>query len=70
MGCSNVAFFSYFCRKNNYRLISKKREECLNIIESICSSLPCPYCKDHARNYLKTHNFDSIKTKEDKNVFI
>ena len=63
-------FFHTFAEKITTDLFQRKREECLSIIESICPSLPCPYCKDHARNYLKTHNFDSIKTKEELKMFL
>jgi hypothetical protein len=40
------------------------REELLNIIYTICYNLPCPDCANHASDYLKSINFNSIQTKE------
>jgi len=35
-----------------------------NFIKEICSSLPCPYCKQHAINYISKVRFSDINTKE------
>ena len=35
-----------------------------NFINDICQTLPCPFCKTHAVNYLKTVNINNIKSKE------
>lgn len=36
--------------------------ECKNLIQIICSNLPCPICQKHAIFYLKKTNFGSIRT--------
>ena len=35
-----------------------------NFIKDVCNHLPCPYCKNHAVNYIKLVNINDIKTKE------
>lgn len=35
-----------------------------NFIKEICSSLPCPYCKEHAVNYISKVSVSNINTKE------
>ncbi len=35
------------------------------LFKSICSSLPCPDCRNHADQLIKTINFKNITTKED-----
>jgi len=41
------------------------RYELLNTIVIICKNLPCPDCANHASEYIKKIDFNSIKTKED-----
>jgi hypothetical protein len=42
----------------------------LTIITTICNNLPCPNCANHATEYMKRVNYNSIKTKQDlKNLF-
>lgn len=62
-------FFHSFAEKITENLFNNQREECLELLSKICSSLPCPYCKDHAVNYLSKHNFMEIKTKEQLKMF-
>ena len=33
-------------------------------IKEVCSGLPCPYCKQHAVNYVNSISISSINTKE------
>ena len=40
------------------------RVQLLQTISSICSNLPCPICSEHAIQYIKTHPFFSIQTKQ------
>ena len=35
-----------------------------NFIKSVCNNLPCPYCKEHARNYVNKISLHEISTKE------
>jgi len=42
----------------------------LTIITSICNNLPCPNCANHASEYMRRVNYNSIRTKQDlKNLF-
>jgi ABC-type antimicrobial peptide transport system permease subunit len=45
------------------------KNELLDIIKSICINLPCPSCAQHASNYMKNVNYNSIKSKEDLKIF-
>jgi len=40
------------------------RAELLNTISTICSTLPCPDCANHAKQYMAGINFNAIQTKE------
>ena len=43
----------------------KIRGDLLNHIYSICANLPCPMCANHAMEYMKNINFNTIRTKQD-----
>ena len=43
----------------------KVRGDLLNHIYSICANLPCPTCANHAMEYMKNINFNTIRTKQD-----
>ncbi len=48
----------------------KIRIELLNLVSTICKTLPCPDCANHATKYMAGINFNAIRTKEDfKNLF-
>ena len=40
------------------------RAELLNVIYTICTTLPCPDCAKHATKYMNGINFNAIQTKE------
>ena len=44
--------------------------EVRNLIISIFQNLPCPYCKNHALNYIKRKNIYKIKTKEGMKTYL
>jgi len=44
---------------------SSIRQKLLDFIVQICSLLPCPICKNHAENYIRNVNFNTIKNKQD-----
>ena len=46
------------------------RKELMNVIFSICANLPCPNCANHATNYMKSINFDSITTKDHLRIML
>lgn len=41
------------------------RTELLNNIYAICNNLPCPICSTHAKEYMDSINYNTIKTKTD-----
>lgn len=41
------------------------KEEILSKIYAICTSLPCPYCANHAKEYLNRINFKAITMKSE-----
>ena len=46
------------------------KEGIMNIIRSICNSLPCPICAEHATKYMKGIQDNSIRTKEDLKLML
>lgn len=54
-------------KEESFQLI---RAEILNMIKLICENLPCPDCAQHATEYIRTINFNNIKTKEDLKVML
>ena len=40
------------------------RAELLDIIYSICTVLPCPICREHAKEYMKKINFNAITSRD------
>lgn len=57
-------FFHTFAEKITDKLFLSKREECLSLIGSICSSLPCPYCKSHAMDYIKKYKLEKVNSRK------
>lgn len=62
-------FFHTFAEKITDDLFTSKKNECIDILKDICTNLPCPYCRDHARDYIKKHKLDNIKTKEELKIY-
>ncbi len=46
------------------------KQQILNFIVKCCNKLPCPYCKSHAQNYLRYNNINSVRTKEELELFL
>uniref|UniRef100_A0A6C0DEE5 thiol oxidase n=1 Tax=viral metagenome TaxID=1070528 RepID=A0A6C0DEE5_9ZZZZ len=46
------------------------RYELLNTIVIVCKNLPCPDCANHATEYMKKVDFNSIKTKQDLKLML
>jgi hypothetical protein len=46
------------------------RTELLNNIYAICANLPCPTCAAHAMEYMKSINFNTIRTKDDLKLML
>lgn len=58
-------FFHVIAHKVKPEYFKQVRQELLNTIYSICTTLPCPVCAQHATQYMKAINFNNIQTKED-----
>jgi len=58
-------FFHSFAEKINKDFYQKNAHECNNIIKQICNNLPCEFCTKHAKEFLKLHPLNKIKTKSE-----
>ena len=58
-------FFHMLAHKIKPEYFKQVRIELLNAIYSICVTLPCPVCSEHAKQYMNSINFNNIQTKED-----
>ena len=58
-------FFHVIAHKIKPEYFKQVRQQLLDIIYSICTTLPCPVCAQHATQYMKAVNFNNIQTKED-----
>ena len=51
--------------KVNPKYFKAYKHDLINLIKTICSSLPCEYCASHASRLLKNYNYSIIKTHKD-----
>lgn len=58
-------FFHVIAHKIKPEHFKQVRKELLDTIYSICTTLPCPVCAQHATQYMNAMNFNNIQTKED-----
>ena len=63
-------FMHTYAEKINENYYKENHIECFGIIRTICYSLPCPYCRDHAVSYLRRVPTGSINTKEKLKNFL
>ena len=56
-------FFHIFAENVNESFYNRNKDICLQIIKTICSILPCPYCKAHATHYMKNITIQHLPTK-------
>ena len=62
-------FFHVFAEKIVNDFYIKNKNEVDELIFSICANLPCPYCKEHAVNYLKKNKLIFVKNKEQLKMY-
>lgn len=63
-------FIHTFCERINEDFFVKNRENCLNILSSVCSMIPCPTCREHATQYLKKNPLNRIvRNKEELKAY-
>lgn len=58
-------FFHTIAYKIKPEYFKQVRKSMLDTIYSICSTLPCPVCSQHAVQYMNSVNYNTIQTKED-----
>lgn len=58
-------FFHVIAHKIKPEYFNQVRKGMLDTIYSICCTLPCPVCSEHAKQYLNAINFNAIQSKED-----
>ena len=58
------------CEKVYEHNFNKIKDDLITIITLICISVPCPICREHAKNYLKTHAIQKCKTKGELKMFV
>lgn len=58
-------FFHVLAEKVKPEMFSSVQTGLLDLIYSVCNSLPCPVCTEHATRYMKGINFNTIKTRDD-----
>jgi hypothetical protein len=56
--------FHTLAEKVKPEYFAEVKKELLNIIFAICANLPCPNCANHASEYMKAINFDTITSKD------
>jgi hypothetical protein len=57
-------FFHTIAHKIKEEHFALVRKDMLDIIYSICCTLPCPVCSEHAKQHMNAVNFNTIQTKE------
>ncbi len=63
------AHYWYFFHTLTEKIIddkfNSKKDELINIIQMICSNLPCPECTEHAKDYINKVDWKNVKSKMD-----
>lgn len=62
--------FHTIAHKIKEQHFDQKKLDLINIITIICNNLPCPNCANHATEYMRKLNYNSIKTKQDLKNFL
>lgn len=58
-------FFHTIAHKIKPEYFKQVRKDMLDTIYSICATLPCPVCSQHAKQYMDSLNFNTIQNKDD-----
>lgn len=57
--------FHTISEKIKPEFFNEYKDELVELIKSICSTLPCPDCRAHATEYISKINFNQIRNKTD-----
>lgn len=63
-------FFHILAEKVKEDKFNKLKDDIMDIIRSICNTLPCPICAEHATNYMKKIHNNSIQSKDDLKLML
>ena len=69
-GRATWIFLHTLAHKIKEQSFSNVRQTVLDFIVKICNLLPCPLCKNHAENYIRNVNFNTIRNKEDLKLML
>ena len=58
------------CEKIYDDKFANSKNDMCKLITLICISVPCPICREHAINYLKSNNVYDCNTKEEFKLFV
>ena len=58
-------FFHTMAQKVKPEYFDVVKKDLFSFIIKICNTLPCPICTQHASEYMRSINFNNIRTKED-----
>ncbi len=58
-------FFHTMSQKVKPEYFDIVKKDFIDFIIKICNTLPCPICSQHASEYMRSINFNNIRTKED-----
>jgi hypothetical protein len=62
--------FHWLAEHINESEFRNERDNIINHIYLICNNLPCPKCREHAIEYLKSNRLSIIRTKEDLKTYL
>jgi len=62
--------FHWLAESIKEEYFQQERENIINTIKTICSSLPCPSCQGHANQYLKLRPINKIRNKDDLKKYL
>lgn len=63
-------FFHTLAEKVHESKFEDLKADIMDIIRSVCNTLPCPICAEHATNYMKKIHDSSIQTKDDLKLML
>lgn len=63
-------FFHTLAEKVRASKFEALKPDIMDIIRSVCNTLPCPICAEHATNYMKKIHDSSIQSKDDLKLML
>lgn len=64
-------FLHTFAERIDESFLNTNKAECLSIISNTCSMIPCPTCRNHAMQYLKSNPINKyVNNKQDLKKYL